>query len=260
MVLRLPMKFFKRILNFSDAGTVPNEKRSRQRYAPNEQFPLKAVLNLTGRDETGAELQNRHGGLGWDWSGRLVNFSDHGARMQLPASVSAMRGDSCHLKLALEGYKLVIPGRIANLSEQRDSVVYGLTLDIKDESTQLAYRQLIELVALGATLKPSAKAAKRDQSGYLVEQYTGATRSRLKVWRDQADKAVAAFEFMLQDCLVRAAQGHRVEYLVGTDAAEARQASGSKSTEIHRLFHWVVPNLAPAVPADVREFLQRYAA
>lgn len=254
------MPFFKRILNFSDSETAPNEKRGRLRYAPNAQFPLKAVLNLTGRDDTGAELQNRHGGLGWDWSGRLVNFSDHGARMQLPASVSAARGDACHLKLTLEGYRLVIPGCISNIKEQHDSVFYGLTLDVKEPGTQLAYRQLIELVALGCTLKPSAKAAKRDDSGYLLEQYTGAAHSRLKVWRGQADKIVTAFEFLLKDCLVRAAQGHRAEYLVGADPAEARQASGSKSTEIHRLFHWVVPNLAPVVPADVRAFLQHYAA
>ena len=50
-----------------------------------------------------------------------------------------------------------------------------------------------------------------------------------------------------------------MEYLLGADAAEARPVSAAKSKEIQRLFRWVVPNLAPVVPTDVREFLQAYA-
>ncbi len=253
------MQFFQRILNFKTAEATPAERRGKQRFAPNAKFPLKAVLNLAGRDDTGAILQNSRGG-GWDWSGRLVNFSDHGARMQLPASVSAVKGDACHLKLSLEGYDLDIPSRISNIREQRDSVMYGLTLNITDEKTQLAYRQLIELVALGSTLKPLTKGPIPDDSGYLVEQFAGDTRSRLSVWREYAGRSLTAFEFLLKDCRVRGAAGRGLEYLTGSEPAEARRAPSAQTAEIHRLFHWVVPNIAPAVPTDVREFLQSYAA
>jgi len=253
------MQFFKRILNFKDAGTTPKERRGRLRYAPNAKFPLKAVLNLAGRDDTGAILQNSRGG-GWDWSGRLVNFSDHGARMQLPSSVSAVRGDPCRLRLNLEGYQLDLPGCISNIHEQRDSILYGLTLEKADERTQLAYRQLVELVALGATLKPVKAAPKTDRPGQVVEQYAGDARSRLSVWREPAGRKVTAFEFLLKDCGVRGTAGRQLEYLTGSDAAEARPASAAQTAEIHRLFHWVVPNIAPVVPTDVREFLQQYAA
>jgi hypothetical protein len=40
---------------------------------------------------------------------------------------------------------------------------------------------------------------------------------------------------------------------------ETQAAPPSQVAEIHRLFQWVVPNVAAAVPADVREFLQKSA-
>lgn len=252
------MQFFKRILKKPDHEVAPEERRGRQRFAINPDFPLKAVLSFIGRDASGAQLSSTRDG--WDWKGRLINFSDLGARMQLGPSVLAAKGDSCDLKLSLESFALVVPCHITNISEQGDGMYFGLKHDIADEVTQNAYRQLLEVVALGASLKPHFKKSKPDDSGYLAEQYASDLSSRLSVWRHQANKAVAAFEFLLKDCLVRAAEGHRMEYLVGADAAEARPVSGTRSTEIHRLFHWVVPNLAPAVPADVRKFLQSYAS
>ena len=253
------MQFFKRILNLTGTEASPTERRGGKRFAPSVKFPLKAVLNVAGRDENGAILKNSRGG-GWDWSGRLVNFSESGARMQLPPSVLAARGDPCLLKLSLEGFDLNLPGRIANTREQSDSILFGLTMEIPDEGTRRSYRQLIELVALGATLKPVTPAPKPDQTGRLVERYEGDAHARLIVWRDQAGRTVKAFEFMLKDCGVRGTTGSGLEYLTGSKPEEARRAPPSQTAEIHRLFHWVVPNLAPAVPADVRKFLQAYAA
>ena len=253
------MQFFKRILNFKDTEAPPPERRGGKRFAPSAKFPLKAVLNVAGRDETGAVLKNSRGG-GWDWSGRLVNFSESGARIQLPPAVVAARGDPCLLKLSLEGFDLKLPGRIANAREQNDSILFGLTMEIADEGTRRSYRQLIELVALGATLKPLTPEPKPDKSGRLMELYEGDTHARLSVWRDQVARTVNAFEFMLKDCVVRGTAGSGLEYLTGSKPQEARRAPPSQTAEIHRLFHWVVPNLAPAVPGDVRKFLQAYAA
>jgi hypothetical protein len=58
---------------------------------------------------------------------------------------------------------------------------------------------------------------------------------------------------------VRAADEHSIEYLAGASADEAHRTSGVRLWEIQRLFQWVVPNLASAVPNDVRAFLQDYA-
>ncbi len=254
------MTFFKRILKEEEpaAGeTVREERRSGQRYTINQKFPLKAVLSFIGRDENGNFLSSKR--EGWDWKGRLIDFSELGARMELAPAASATRGDSCDLKLSIDGFELVVPCHVINIRQQSDGITYGLKHDITAEATRNAYRQLIGIVALGATLKPKFKKTKPDESGYLVEQYASDQPSRLSVWRHESDKKVAAFEFMLKDCLVRAAEGHHTEYLIGSDPAAAHKATGAKSTEIHRLFNWVVPNLAPAVPADVRAFLQAHA-
>lgn len=253
------MQFFKRILKQpDDAPEVEREeRRGNRRFPINPQFPLQAVLSFVGRDESGNFLGTQR--TGWNWKGRLVNFSEFGASMQLAPSVLAARGDSCDLKLSLERFALVVPCHIINMRIQRDGVFFGLKHDITDEATLAGYRQLLGIVALGATLKPRFKTPKVDESGYLLEQYANDQPARLSIWRHKGGKAVAAFEFLFKDCLVRAAEGHGVEYLAGTAAAEARPASPTKAEEIQRLFQWVVPNLAPAVPPDVREFLRGYA-
>ena len=158
--------------------------------------------------------------------------------------------------------QLPVSFQFSHVSEVKfQPVMEALTLhpNVGDVAKLPAYRQLLDIVALGARLKLQFKKPKPDDSGYLVEQYASDQQSRLTVWRDSSDRTMSAFEFLLRDCLVRAAQGQRIEYLSGTDTAEARKATPAKSTEIQRLFQWVVPNLAPAVPADVRAFLQAYA-
>ena len=256
------MQFFKRILKQPDEEVAPKavvqkEGRRAQRYAISPQFPLKAVLCFSGRDGTGAPLSGSR--VGWDFKGRLVDFSELGARMQLGPAALGTSGDFCELRLSLEGMVLEVPCQVTNVRVQSEGLFYGLKLDFTDVATLPAYRQLLDIVALGARLKLQFKKPKPDDSGYLVEQYASDQQSRLTVWRDSSDRTMSAFEFLLRDCLVRAAQGQRIEYLSGTDTAEARKATPAKSTEIQRLFQWVVPNLAPAVPADVRAFLQRYA-
>ena len=81
----------------------------------------------------------------------------------------------------------------------------------------------------------------------------------LTVWRHPVDASVAAFEFRLQDNLVRAAAGQGAEFLADNAGTGSRPASNEQCVEIGRLFTWVVPNLAPVVPEDVRAFLQHYA-
>ena len=254
------MTFFKRILKEPEpvATEAPRiERRSVPRFVVSSQFPLKAVVSFVGRDESGAPMSNtRHG---WNWKGRLIECSELGARMQLGPGIRAEPAENCDLKLSIQTYEINVPCHIANLSETPEGMVLGLVHDLSDAAIRRDYLQLLEVVALGSTLTLQPKAAQPDASGYLVEIYASTRASRLTVWRHPADASVAAFEFQLQDSLVRAAAGHGAEFLADVAGTGSRPASSDQCLEIGRLFTWVVPNLAPAVPEDVRVFLQYYA-
>jgi hypothetical protein len=88
------------------------------------------------------------------------------------AAARAAKGDFCDLKLGREGFELVVPCRIVNIREQGDEISFGLKHEINDAATEKAYRQFLEIVAVGAMLKPHFKEPKPDASGYLVEQCT----------------------------------------------------------------------------------------
>jgi len=253
------MLFFKRILGMSDADDAP-DRRVGVRYTVGVKFPVKVILNTRGRDEMGQLLKSKDD-QGWDWSGRLLNLSVSGARMQVPATMHSHLGDPCKLKFEIEGYRLSVPGSIAHISERRDSFVYGLQLDIQTDEIRRAYYQLVDLIALGATLKPDRPAALDAASGYLVEQYAGEGGSRLQVWRDRGSSTVVAFDFRLKQCCVRGLRDRpALEYFVDVNEESVQVAPDAQVPEIHRLFHWVVPNVGTAVPLEVRDFLKKFAA
>jgi hypothetical protein len=259
------MHFFKRVFKHPEPvnvvaplAVVPPERRRTQRYVVNPKTPIKAVLSFIGRDETGVRLSSSR--VGWDWKGHLVDFSERGASMQLGAAALAAKGDAGELKLTLRDTVLEIPCHIANVRVQAEGLIYGLQFGDIDEATRDAYRRVLDILALGIRLKPQFKKTEPDQTGYLVEQYASDCQSRLTVWRNQGDRSVAAFEFQLKDNLVRGADRYPVIYLAGPNPATARRAPPARSTEIQHLFRWVVPNLAKCVPADVRDFLQRFVA
>lgn len=249
------MLFFKRILQEPAKAVTRKERRGAQRLAIGPEFPLQAALGFDRRGGTVAPMSHPGGPA---WKGRLLDCSEVGARILLGPAALASRGDFCELRLDLAGFKLTVPCEVTNLRVESNGVHFGLQHELKDGTVANAYRQFLEIVALGATIKP-AKKPKPDDSGYLVELYSG-NGSRLTIWRKPAGGEVAAFEFLLKDCLVRAARGRPMEFLSGTEAATARQATPVKAIEIQRLFNWVVPNLAAAVPAEVRAFLQSYQA
>ena len=255
------MLFFKRILDVSKAPEVTTNRRAASRYVVNPEFPVTAVLNITDRDIFG-NLPKHHErrGDGSDWPVQLVNLSSTGARLQAPASVRAKRDDFGRLKLDVQGYQLIVPGRIAHLAEEDGCRIIGLVLDLSTANTQAGYRQLIELVALGSSLT-LVKPSQADGSGYLLEQYAGEHSSRLSIWREPFGQSVTAFEFLLKDCLVRGLDGKTgLEFFTGAEARKAQPATAAQGEEIKRLYQWVVLNLPPVVPADARAFLLQRAA
>jgi hypothetical protein len=252
------MLLFKRILAFRK-DEPPPDRRVVRRYCISPRFPLKTVLNLVARDEMGHPLVANDGG-GRDWSGRLINISSSGARIQVPPAACAQPGDACRLKLDLEGHLLELTGRIAHVTERRDSLVYGLALDAIDETNRAAYHQFSDLIALGATLKPLSPPRPHDEN-FLIEHYAGEPGAELDIWRSQNGRDVAAFEFRIREYRVRGyAGGSGLDYVPSVESAAAQSVPPEHSAEVLRLFHWVVPNLPTAVPMDVREFLRHYAA
>jgi hypothetical protein len=254
------MLFFKRILKDEEPAPVagkapPVERRRSRRYLVNPKFPLKAVLSFSGRNDTVSPTG--HPRPAWKWEGRLLDCSAQGTRIQMSAARKVSARDLCDLRLTVEEFNLTIPCHISNITEQGDSVQFGLQHDITDEATRQAYGQLIEVLALGSALLLQSKTTKPDASGYLVEHYASDRPARLTVWRLPKDKGVVAFEFLLKDSLVRTVAGEGVEY---RNAADGRPVTPAKAQEIKRLFQWVVPNVAEAVPADVRRILRRHAA
>lgn len=255
------MLFFKRILKApapvtSDVPTI--ERRSEQRFTISPEFPLKVTLSFVGRDESGAPMSNtRHG---WTWKGRLIDCSEEGARLQLGPGIRINVGEECDLKLGVQDFEITVPCHVTNLADQPDGMVVGLKHAIKDQNTLDGYRQLLEVIALGSTLKLQSKTPEPDASGYIVEVYGGTRSSKLTVWRYPGKGGgVGAFEFILKDNMVRAAAGQPVEFLADIDSTGSMPATSEKCVEIGRLFQWVVPNLPPDLPAEVRAFLQHYA-
>lgn len=246
---------------FDEAPKAPSypavERRGEPRFTIPPELPMKAGLSLIGRDDTGAPMSNsRHH---WNWKGRLLDFSGEGARMQMGPGVRGEVGDSCDLLLSVEDLEVSVPSSIANIAESPEGPVFGLRHRIEDEAIWRKYSLLLEVVALGSTLALSAKQTTPDESGFLVEQYASAWGSRLTIWRRAKKGSVAAFEFVLNDGLVRAAEGEPLEFLAGEDASSAPVADRDRANDLFRLFHWVVPSLAAAVPEDVRQFLRKYA-
>ncbi len=253
------MLFFKRILDVRTHSSGSANRRAASRFAVNPGFPVVAVLNIAGRDEFGRSLSKSKRGTGWDSPVQLINLSTTGARLQVPLAVKAQRDDFCRLQLDVQGYQLVVPARIAHVAEESGHHVFGLVLDLGAANTSAGYRQLIDLVALGSSLILT-KSPQLDGTGYNLEEYTGEPASRLSLWRSLASGEVIAFEFQLKDCLVRGHDGSTsVECFTGTSAKTAQPATPGQGEEIKRLFQWVVLNLAPAVPADVQEFLRQHA-
>lgn len=251
------MLFFKRILKEPEligSATPLSEQRSMPRFEISPRFRLKASLNFVSRGDTRGPRGNTRPAL--HWKCRLLDCSEQGVRIQMDPAFKVRARDLCDLRLKVEEFELTIPCHIANVRETPEGLVFGLKIDPDDESTWNAYWQLLEVVALGASLRLHRSTPRPDESGYLVENYSNNRPARLTIWRHPTTRAVIAFEFLLKHYLVRAAAGQPVEFLTGPSA---RPATTTQALEIQRLFQWVVPNLSTSVPDDVRDFLKNYA-
>jgi hypothetical protein len=258
---------FKKILNFSKEAVASGDKRQAERYPVGQGFPFKSVLTLIGHDGEGNPIPDSD--RAQDWAGRLTNISATGASMQMHSAAVAIRGEPCHFKLSLDGYLLDIPSTVAFFRFYPQYALSGFSFNFPDFETQKAYLQILEPVSLGASLAAvEPKHIKQDVEGLTKEQYTGDKNARLTVWRD-TNGGIHSFEFRMNTYCVRWGQGMaELETAAVDDSAAGRKGTRPpiggltplQKEEVHWLFCLAVPNLAKAVPQDVRKFLSQLVA
>jgi len=263
--------FFKKILNFSKEEAPPSDLRQAPRHTVGQTFPFKAVVNLAPHDAEGTPIPNAKGGQ--DWAGRLTNISSTGANIQLHAAAAAIRGESCVFKLSLDSYLLEIPSVIAHFRCYPQYALCGFSFVFPDFNTQKAYLQILEPVAIGSSLTPvDEKLVKQDATGLRKDEFTGHAGTVLTVWRQIANSEIHGFDLRLSAYGVRWSEGMAELDTYGFTQAPApspkksppppvfHKLTDAQQEEVRWLFCLAVPNLAKAVPADVRKFLGKLVA
>ncbi len=257
------MLFFKRILNNKAESVEQTENRLSHRYPVGANFPRKTAVNLIGRDDAGLPL-NLPGHKGRDWGGRLLNLSSGGANIGLAPAALAERGEPCKLKLTLGEDRLEIPCTVAHFRAYTQYTACGLKFAFPDADTQRAYLQLLEPVAIGASLKPAAGEVVQDTEGLVKEEYHGDSNALLAVWRERTGM-IYGFDFRMNAYGVRWGTGMPELQIYGLNPDQAAlrkpgqplSLTEAQQIEVRWLFCLAVPNLAKAVPADIRKFLEQ---
>lgn len=258
------MLFFKRILNNKKETVEQAENRLSSRYPVGPNFPLKVAVNLIGRDDAGNLLSESDKGAR-DWGGRLLNLSSGGANIGLAPAALAMRGEPCKLKLTLGDDRLEIPCMVAHFRAYTQYTACGLKYNFDDADTQRAYLQLLEPVAIGASLKPvDAAEVVQDTEGLTREEYAGDSNALLAVWRE-ASGMIYGFDFRMNDYGVRWGAGMPELQTYGISqnkatikkAAQTLHLTEAQQIEVRWLFCLSVPNLSKSIPVDVRKFLEQ---
>jgi PilZ domain len=249
------MLLFRRIFDFRKSNLLQIEQRHNQRYTPGPLFPLRATLQMAGRDRTGS----------------IHNISATGVGLLLERDNDLVTGRSGQLRLALDQYELNLKARLIHAQPRTEGFFCGVTLDFEDFTLQKAYLQLLQPISIGCTLQPvAAPLVIQNEPQFTKLSFRGEANSLLSVWRENAPPAeLHSFEFMMQDYFVRAdakvrvmevfqrAQVDRPPQLKVT--APMIDVLGGANDEVRQLFRWIVPNLPAAVPGDVRGFLQSFA-
>lgn len=251
------MLFFRRIFNFKKSQVAQvAEKRRNIRYTPGAAFPLQAYLSLDHHDWQPAK------GLNLSGNGLGLLLPDHEAK--------AAAGQDAAVKLVLGGSELVLAGRVAHLEPHIHGLYCGLDLEFADFPAQKAYLQLLEPVAIGQSLQAvPAERVVQNEPQFIKQVFRGEGDCVLTVWLTTTPGTpLHSFEFQMHDCFCRADVQSGVLEAYQREKADSHKGklsnpvfdlSGGLRDEIRQLFRWIVPNLSPTVPDDVRAYLQRFA-
>jgi hypothetical protein len=251
---------FKSILEFDRAAVLPDDKRKMPRYVLNDNFSFKTKLTLF--QNSGAKISDSKGK---DWSVTPVNLSVTGASVQLSLAAVAFQREKCLLKFSHGEYRLEIPATIAHFRCCSQYSLCGIVFNFPTPELQQSYLQLLEPLIIGNSLAPSGAA--QDTPGLHLEQFVGKnTTTTLSVWRDAPEGQITGFDFRMRHYGVQWADGAAELDVYGlgeADASGQQEAVALTETqheEVRWLFCLAVPNLAKAVPLDVRRFLSALVA
>ncbi len=247
---------FTRILDFNrDFLARLRNKRSHPRYRVGATFPLKAMVNLTG-DDTPMREDGAIRKPGCDWGGPVGDIASNGLNIIMPTAATTVRGESSVLRLTLENHELVIPCRVAHFRVYPGYSLCGLRLQFDDFKVQKAYQQLVGAVSMGASFAPAG--AGRGQSGFVRRTWRSVNKTLLTDWREADGRALDHFELTLGEHSVQG-QNSRSGLEVHPRGDNAKSVPPAVEGEVRQLFRWVVGNLPKNVPADLREFMTRFA-
>lgn len=247
------MLFFKRILKFDKKAVEERAQRRDVRHTVEPGSPVRAAIRSGHHDEPV----------------KLLNLSGHGAAIELGPKGVHRRQDPGELRLELGKRSLRLDTVVAHVLTESTRIKLGLEFKFANLDEQKNYLQLLEPVAIGASLKPgNPKLVREKEAGLLTKQYVGPGDTLLTVWRQFAGQAIHSFEFRMHDYFVRSSSTPKVLEIYTCEAQAHEQKQGydvpalkratDQSTEIRQLFLWVVPHLSKAVPDDIREYLAAF--
>jgi hypothetical protein len=264
--------FFKRILRFTQNTTPPLDLRQAARHAVGLTFPFKAVLSLSPHDADGKLIVGQI--KGQDWAGRLTNLSATGGSIQLSAASAATRGEACHLKLSLHRYSLELPCTAAHFRYYPQQARCGFSFNFPDAEVQKAYLQLLEPVAIGASLiAVPTKPIKNEATGLRSTIFYGHASTILTIWRQPSSDQIHGFDLRMNSCGVRWNERMPSFDIYGVTQPPTSPSkksappplifsklSDAQEEEVRWLFCLAIPNMGRGVPADVRSFFSKLIA
>jgi len=245
---------FHRIFNFDQTAVAHMELRLNTRYTPGATFPLQAWL-LVGVNETPAKIRD---------------ISGNGIGLRLFEPVARLAENSpVRVRLRFGAHQQLLAGTVVHLQAEAAGMACGIGLQFADFPERKTYLQLLQPIAIGQSLLPVPEdRVIQNEPQFIKRAYRGDENSLLTVWVEKGPGTLRSFEFQMQDyfCHVDGQSGVLEAYAredsgshKGKLSNPVFDISGTIQSEIRQLFRWILPNLAAAVPDDVRAFLQRHA-
>ncbi|HYC72730.1 MAG TPA: PilZ domain-containing protein [Opitutaceae bacterium] len=251
------MLLFRRIFDFQKQDVQQFvDQRLNRRYTPGRLFPLRAAL-VNGARETPAKIHD---------------LSASGIALVTDRAAAPAPGKDATVRLTLPPHVLELHGHAAHFRPLGDDeMLCGLSLVFEDFTRLKSYLQLLQPVAIGGTLQAVDPArVQQNEPRFIKQVFRGESDSVLSIWLAKTPGTpLHSFEFRMRDYFVRADAAVGVLEVFLREQNEATHkgkmttpvfdTTGAASEEIRQLFRWVVPNLPPEVPEDVRVFMLRMA-
>lgn len=230
------------------------EQRLNNRYTPGPAFPLQVWIVNSERE----------------WPAKVRNISGNGIGLLVDAAAPFSQDQKVLIKLSFGTYQQQINAQLVHIHPETKGLYCGAGMIFDDFLVQKSYLQLLQPISIGQSLKPVAEDRIIQNEPQLIKQvYRGEDRSVLTVWLDKSfGTPLHSFEFEMHDyfCRAEAKIGVLEAYaLEATDSFKGKisnpvfDTSGDLHEEIRQLFSWILPNLSPSVPDDIRAFLLRFA-